>query len=666
LRPGDPSRAVCPNKTNPLHFFVASAAPVVHDSGSEAYVFRCTACESTLYLQYRIPRLSKDYHDLLTDPGRLKRRLIEAQKTDSGRTGLEQQAGIKVIEALSTYIRDALANDAKKTLVVPLHNKRFMSSFGTDCDSLLMWLGFRKQTTDTHEEWRIPQPPEADPLADEKAPRVILEDVMEELYAKMRKYTASQLATLKTRPPPATPFLEALGELLSSNDYGRGLWGARTREPDDDSPYAGLGAAQDFTNELLLYSFRRQVDWYPEASSYYYDCFSMVANKRRDDDLNIKTAMLASEGYFSREDVAAAYRYLGLQDSAGTATDDQILGTFEARLENSPRNQEAELREKLRVIGVARGSLTLTNAAENGKSPDFFSKPPTASPKRKPSSQRSSSLGSPKRLKIGDDTLDLPAPAEPSVAAESLVATEPLPMADPDPAIADAPVEAPKDPAVEQAMVDLGMLEEARLKRAELQFTRPQLAGLNPRITFTRDSLSPEAEADDKATARREDATHLLLALRKAKPDKEDTVWGRSIVFDVRSRLTASSHPNRSPGPEVARLDIRWLRSLVGSQHYRHGRKQSCGPARPGGYLRPCHQNHCGCAQQRRSASLARPRRDPLRQRRKWHRRSLRFLRALRPDPDPRPGRVEAAPGLCPAGWTIQSRGGPAPLRCHH
>jgi hypothetical protein len=531
-RGDDSSRALCPTNTNPFHHFVVNATPIVHDTGAETYSFVCTACRSTAHIHYRIPRLSPGYHDLLTDPVRLKNRFLEAQKEDNSRAGLEQQPGIKVLEALSTYIADALSGTKTHT-AIPLHNKRFMASFGTDCDPLLHWLGFRKQKTDAgHEEWKIPEPPAATPLASDSSPRFMLEDIMEELYARIRKYSAPQLVTIRNRPPTATPYHDAVNELLGIEGYPKALYALRKREPDDDDPYAGLGAVHDFTNDLLLYSFRRQVDWDPKSSSYYYDCFSMIAGKRQDDDLNIKTATLASQGYVSRADVAAAYRYLGLQDSAESATDDQILGTFEARLENSPRNQESELRDKLRIIGVARDSALLSNAAENGESTHFFSKPSSVvSPKRKTSSLASHSPPlSPKRLKVGEDPLLAPDAPILATADTPLFA---IPDAQPDEARNDT---VPAMNQFELAMLDLGRLERARVERAQLQLTRLQLAGFtNPYSTFCRDSeLSRRSKAEADAKRELERQARVEQLCKEIDLDvaaQEGTIWSHGIAI---------------------------------------------------------------------------------------------------------------------------------------
>jgi ubiquitin carboxyl-terminal hydrolase 25/28 len=78
--------------------------------------------------------------------------------------------------------------------------------------------------------------------------------------------------------------------------------------------------------------------------------------------------MLESEGYYGRQDVVNAYKYFTLDPrQANELTDLYIRGVFESRIESIPKASEAEAREKLRLISVARGSQALLEAASNGE-----------------------------------------------------------------------------------------------------------------------------------------------------------------------------------------------------------------------------------------------------------------------------------------------------------
>jgi ubiquitin carboxyl-terminal hydrolase 25/28 len=294
---------------------------------------------------------------------------------DPDRRSWELQTGIRVLEALSSYLKDALwhQDDTPKTL--PAHNKRFMTSFGDDCEVLLLWLGFRKKEIVEengeiveHKGWILPQPPPVDPFKD--GTRGMLEDACEELWAKIRGHSVREQKEWLKRPlPDPKPLADTLKAMLGTDDYPTNRLRVSIVSQEQVKQYEGLGALSDFSDGLIKYCFRRQVEYNREASSYYFDCLSGLALKRDNDELNIEIAMLASEGFVTQSEVARAYRYLGYSEEELENLDDgQILGSFNARLESSPRHQESELREQLRIIGNARGSDTLISAAENGES----------------------------------------------------------------------------------------------------------------------------------------------------------------------------------------------------------------------------------------------------------------------------------------------------------
>jgi ubiquitin carboxyl-terminal hydrolase 25/28 len=247
-----------------------------------------------------------------------------------------------------------------------------MTSFGDDCDVLLNWLGFRKISPDPehdveHEQWHLPRPPPLDPFATEGL-RVLLEDVMEELYATMRRQSEDQKLLVKHRPPELEAFDQKMHILLGIVEFEETHPRRRRIDLTNDHLYAGLGAVQEFTSELLIYAFRRQTEWDPAGSAYYYDCLKALSSKYPSDDMNMQLAILASEGFISRAEVMEAYKYFGFQpNEIARLTDRDIIGHFESRLDSSHKNQETEIREKLKTLGKARGSSLLTDSAENGK-----------------------------------------------------------------------------------------------------------------------------------------------------------------------------------------------------------------------------------------------------------------------------------------------------------
>ncbi|KAF2664959.1 cysteine proteinase [Microthyrium microscopicum] len=361
----------CPTDIAPLHHFVL-AGPMREQGRQRIFTFVCTTCRASLELIYRPPRLDEPYFDLLTDPENLRNRYEEALRQDPERRSIVMQSGIKVLDALSSYLNESL-NPTREDRIIPEENKRFMTSFGKDCESFLVWLGFRKVyipnpdgSPSENKGWQLPNTPSKDIFTD--GPGVLLEDVQEEITVRMRKYSEAERRMLRNPLDPPHLLDLRVQNVLDSEVYTKAPTTLRSFKFDSelDEYFAGLGATQDFSDKLLKFCFNKQIEADPDHSSYYFDCLKGISEKRGTDDLNIIVGTLASEGYVSQQDVVKAYRYLGFQQSEiPSLVDDQILGSFNSRLESSPRHQESELRDKLRMIGVSRGSPSLTSAAEN-------------------------------------------------------------------------------------------------------------------------------------------------------------------------------------------------------------------------------------------------------------------------------------------------------------
>jgi ubiquitin carboxyl-terminal hydrolase 25/28 len=121
------------------------------------------------------------------------------------------------------------------------------------------------------------------------------------------------------------------------------------------------------SDELISFAYDRQVATDSEHMPYYFDCLSAIAKKRNSEHLDVKIALLASEGCYGQQEVASAYKYFTLDSrQASELTDSHIRGLFESRIANISKSGEQEAREKLRLIGVSRGSAALLEAASDG------------------------------------------------------------------------------------------------------------------------------------------------------------------------------------------------------------------------------------------------------------------------------------------------------------
>lgn len=77
--------------------------------------------------------------------------------------------------------------------------------------------------------------------------------------------------------------------------------------------------------------------------------------------MQLRAVLEESEGKFSLKDVRDSYSELGLTPNLD---DDTIIGAFNARLSDSPK-QEVQLRRALKVVGQSRDSDKIQVVASN-------------------------------------------------------------------------------------------------------------------------------------------------------------------------------------------------------------------------------------------------------------------------------------------------------------
>ena len=128
--------------------------------------------------------------------------------------------------------------------------------------------------------------------------------------------------------------------------------------------HAGLGATADFHDDLIAFSYERQLEVDPDNTPYYLECLQGIAKGRRSEDLDTKVAIEASQNRISLQDVRAAFKELGL-DFRADYEDDTIIGTFQSRVADAPK-QEAEMRRALKIIGQSRNSEKIELVASQG------------------------------------------------------------------------------------------------------------------------------------------------------------------------------------------------------------------------------------------------------------------------------------------------------------
>ncbi|KAL9067155.1 MAG: hypothetical protein Q9157_006897 [Trypethelium eluteriae] len=370
--------APCPTAERPLHFFVLQSRREPPDpwlsedvsvTGREQeYWFRCTArrCAATLTVKVSPPRLTSEQINLLTDSHRVRMRYNAAAAADSTRN-FEEANGALVLYRLRTYLRDSL--DPKSTRSeFPKKNKVFLVSFGRDCDDLLRSLGFADETDLEGEPiWCLPRPPPKVDKFDQSSHRAFLEDVMEELGILTLNRPASERSLIKNFNYQPIPSRKDLERVLGMLDYEKSSSSRRYDPGTPEHPYyASLGAVADFSDNLLLYSYDRQVESDGQNSPYYFECLQDLATGRNSETLQTKVATLASQDQISRKDVAKAYKYFGIDENhLEIVSDDHILGLFQSRIPDIGPAQETEMRDMLRTLARARNSALLSNAASD-------------------------------------------------------------------------------------------------------------------------------------------------------------------------------------------------------------------------------------------------------------------------------------------------------------
>lgn len=369
----------------PLHHFLFDGEQDQDRSTSlgghnkpRTFVFSCSApkCPTTLRIRLSPPRFSEADIFLLTDPAILRRRWEYSKAVSGDRADADRAQSIDAPNYLNTYLHDSFSPQKGKTRI-PLLNRKFLKTFGRDCDEILTRLGFtfaveQDQDGTSTEGWYLPKPSEAqNPLdSDEPSARDIIEDARYELNALILTYPESQRSTARRNPLDLVPARSYIELALDCDDYSLREGGRRetrsTSREEDHPYYAGLGSLADFADYLLIFAFQRQVEVDPLNTQYYFECFKDLAKGRQSDTLLTESVKLESMGYVTRDDVTQAYRSLGIDPSHAPALSDELITSqFQSRLSDIGPNQIQEARDALHILGIARNSDLIKRAASS-------------------------------------------------------------------------------------------------------------------------------------------------------------------------------------------------------------------------------------------------------------------------------------------------------------
>ena len=381
----------CPGQDRPLHHFVFKPGVPTVDSdevngeacGVAPSNFACNfvcsnnSCNTSIKIEFRPPRLKNDWISLLTDKVIIKARVDRAISNDPERfQGHATPLPGSVLETLFRLLRIALTADdddpSKKSY--PRDGKSWLLNFGEESASLLEYLGFTSDVITSSElhfcesntfqggPWQWPKLDSSAQTPYQDPHRILLDDVREEIYTLMmaRPGDERRSASFKYSPTMAQMGLRAA---LGCAEY---KVNSRSRAVDltiDEHPaYAGIGAVADFHDDLVFFAYNRQISTDQENTPYYLQCLQVIAEGRESEDLGTKAVVEESKGHLSLGDVKQAYRNLGQNLHDKNLADDTIIGSFQARLSDAPK-QETLLRRDLGIIGKHRRSYKIQNMA---------------------------------------------------------------------------------------------------------------------------------------------------------------------------------------------------------------------------------------------------------------------------------------------------------------
>lgn len=384
---GSASSSPCPTGSRPLHHFIhqqGSSKPRQigfmspnPDTGFlwvDEQNFLCSAaeCSARLVIRFKPPRLVPDWVKQLTDKFMIKARAEKAMADEPKRfEGHAVPLPMNVLSNLRVYIWNAVHTPEKSRKILG-HNKQFLLSLGESCADLLEYVGFTREG----EDWLPPEPevPAPDYL---KTPlNVRLDDLLSELNVLVSDRPDDERVAINNQYVPkwAKKDLSAVLGCLDFKQSTRSRTVDLTEIKEEHPWHASLGATADFHDDLIEFSYERQLETDPPNTPYYLECLQGIAGGRRSETLDTKVAIEASQNRISLKDVRTAFKELGLEPRANYE-DDTIIGTFQSRVSDAPK-QEAEMRRALKIIGQSRRSekieLVASQAVTNYEQALFY------------------------------------------------------------------------------------------------------------------------------------------------------------------------------------------------------------------------------------------------------------------------------------------------------
>lgn len=214
--------------------------------------------------------------------------------------------------------------------------------------------------------------PNIEPLSEDdfglRTRRHFLQDVVYELIERISEGSANHVqqgqgkrATFTHNPIPA---MNDIYSTLGCLDYLKASRMVNLEEQEREHPhYAGLGAVNDFTDDLVAFAYDRQRDCDPANRPYYLECLQGIANGRRSAELQEKSVIAISMGENTLTEIDNAYKFFAINPDTRDG-DEYIIGVYQSRIEAASLQKE-EARQCLLIIGQARNSERILSVAND-------------------------------------------------------------------------------------------------------------------------------------------------------------------------------------------------------------------------------------------------------------------------------------------------------------
>jgi ubiquitin carboxyl-terminal hydrolase 25/28 len=188
------------------------------DKAPRSYTFRCSAppCPAVVHIRMRPPHLSDTDIETLTNQAQLRKRWEYAKQVAGDRADPDMARRVDGPDYLNTYLTDAL-NPVKGKSRIPLLNRKFLKTFGRDCDSILLHLGWTTQQEEEGQAWYLPQLEGSDHPS-ETALRQTIEDTRYELHAIILKIPENERVNSRHSPIYPLPSRDHIERALACHD----------------------------------------------------------------------------------------------------------------------------------------------------------------------------------------------------------------------------------------------------------------------------------------------------------------------------------------------------------------------------------------------------------------------------------------------------------------